>query len=142
MGPTRILVPLVTQTEHVKLITETLAQARRELRRDGLEFGDPVPLGFMIEVGCRPADDRVVGRSGRFLRALGTNDLVASLLGIDRDDPVGSSRNDPLHPGVLRMIQEAIEAALTPPAGPSPSAASWRPTRKGSSPSPRSGSIR
>jgi phosphoenolpyruvate-protein kinase (PTS system EI component) len=55
----------------------------------------------MIEVWADQAD----------FFALGTNDLVASLLGIDRDDPVGSSRNDPLHPGVLRMIQEAVEAA-------------------------------
>lgn len=109
-GPARILVPLVTQTEQVDLITETVAQARRELWRDGLECGERVPLGFMIEAAAAlPMIESWAGQADYF--ALGTNDLVASLLGLDRDDPVGSSRSDPLHPGVLRMILEAVEAA-------------------------------
>jgi phosphotransferase system, enzyme I, PtsP len=43
--------------------------------------------------------------------AIGTNDLVASALGLDRDDPVGSARQDFLHPGVLQMLRTVIEAA-------------------------------
>lgn len=43
--------------------------------------------------------------------ALGTNDLIASALGIDRDDPVGASADDLLHPGLLRMIHGVITAA-------------------------------
>jgi phosphotransferase system enzyme I (PtsP) len=109
-GPTRIIVPLVTQTEQVQLITETVAQARRELRRDKLEFGDQLPIGFMIEAGAAlPMIETWADQADFF--AFGTNDLLASLLGIDRDDPVGASRTDPLHPGVLRLLQEAVESA-------------------------------
>jgi phosphoenolpyruvate-protein kinase (PTS system EI component) len=43
--------------------------------------------------------------------SLGTNDLLASALGIDRDDPVGARSNDILHPGLIRMIAEIISAA-------------------------------
>jgi phosphotransferase system, enzyme I, PtsP len=43
--------------------------------------------------------------------ALGTNDLVASALGIDRQDPVGADRDDSLHPGFLRLIQAVVLAA-------------------------------
>ncbi len=43
--------------------------------------------------------------------ALGTNDLTASALGIDRDDPVGAGGNDALHPGVLYLIGEVVAAA-------------------------------
>ena len=31
--------------------------------------------------------------------ALGTNDLTASALGLDRDDPAAAGQADPLHPG-------------------------------------------
>ena len=43
--------------------------------------------------------------------ALGTNDLIASALGIDRDDPVGTLSDDVLHPGLIRMIGEIISTA-------------------------------
>src|SRR4029077_4578884 len=43
--------------------------------------------------------------------ALGTNDLIASALGIDRDDPVGTLGDDILHPGLVRMIGEIISSA-------------------------------
>jgi phosphoenolpyruvate-protein kinase (PTS system EI component) len=43
--------------------------------------------------------------------AVGTNDLIASALGIDRDDPVVGSLNDPLHPGLLRTLHELVAAA-------------------------------
>jgi phosphoenolpyruvate-protein kinase (PTS system EI component) len=43
--------------------------------------------------------------------ALGTNDLTASMLGVDRDDPVAASLSDPLHPGMLRLVAEVIRAA-------------------------------
>src|SRR5262249_3947176 len=42
---------------------------------------------------------------------LGTNDLVASALGIDRNNPVGARSDDPLHPGVLRMLRDVVTAA-------------------------------
>jgi phosphoenolpyruvate-protein kinase (PTS system EI component) len=43
--------------------------------------------------------------------ALGTNDLLASALGVDRDDPVAASVCDPLHPGLLRMIHDIVQTA-------------------------------
>src|SRR5207248_11281577 len=42
---------------------------------------------------------------------LGTNDLTGSALGIDREDPVGADRDDILHPGMLRIIHQVVEAA-------------------------------
>src|SRR5205085_11224493 len=43
--------------------------------------------------------------------ALGTNDLAASALGVDRDDPAAASQSDPLHPGLLRLIHDVIQSA-------------------------------
>jgi len=43
--------------------------------------------------------------------ALGTNDLTASSLGLDRDDPAAAGQVDTLHPGVLRLISNVVADA-------------------------------
>jgi phosphoenolpyruvate-protein kinase (PTS system EI component) len=43
--------------------------------------------------------------------SLGTNDLLASALGIARDDPVGTLADDIVHPGMIRMIGAIISTA-------------------------------
>src|SRR5262249_38364662 len=51
-GPARILVPLVSRTEHLDFVLETVGRARDELRREGLEHDGRVPLGIMIEAAA------------------------------------------------------------------------------------------
>ena len=64
----------------------------------------------MIEVAAvAPLVDAWSDRVDFF--SLGTNDLIASALGIDRDDPVGTLGDDILHPGLIRMIGEMIATA-------------------------------
>ena len=109
-GPVRILVPLVTKTEILDFVLETLARTRADLTREGLPFGENVPIGVMIEVAAAvPLVARWAERVDFF--ALGTNDLASSALGIDRDDPVAAGQIDALHPGVLRLIADVQGAA-------------------------------
>lgn len=110
VGPVRILIPLVTRTEQLDFILETVTRSRDELARDGLDFNPDVPLGIMLEVAAAAMMVESWAEHVDYF-ALGTNDLVASALGIDRDDPVGASLNDPLHPGVLRTIRDVVVAA-------------------------------
>ena len=50
--------------------------------------------------------------------ALGTNDLTASALGLDRDDPAAAAQMDPLHPGLLRLLDGVVDGgARGGPAG-------------------------
>ena len=110
VGPARLLIPLVTRSELLDFVLETVGRAREELRREGLEFGEQVPLGVMIEsAAALPMIATWAGQVDYF--ALGTNDLIASALGVERDDPLGAGRNDSLHPGLLRLIHHGIEAA-------------------------------
>lgn len=109
-GPTRLLVPHVTEGETLDLVHETLAQSRLELGREGLDHEPNIPVGVMIEAAAAlPMMASWAGRVDFF--ALGTNDLVASALGIDRDEPSGGRRGDPLHPGILRLIRDAVATA-------------------------------
>jgi phosphoenolpyruvate-protein kinase (PTS system EI component) len=43
--------------------------------------------------------------------ALGTNDLTASALGLDRDEPLSAKQADALHPGMLRLVDQVVTAA-------------------------------
>jgi phosphotransferase system, enzyme I, PtsP len=109
-GAARILIPLVTRTEVLDFVLATLAKARDGLRREGLPFADPTPVGAMIETA---AAGYMVGAWSRQVDffALGTNDLAASALGLDREDPVSAELADPLHPGVLHLIHEIVTQA-------------------------------
>ncbi len=109
MGAVRVLVPWVTTSELVDFVLQTLARARRGLRAEGLEFAD-VPVGLMIEVAASVALVSAWSEQVHFF-ALGTNDLTASALGLDRDDPVAARQADALHPGLLRIIDEVVSDA-------------------------------
>ncbi len=106
-GSVRILIPLVTRSEVLDFVLETLARSRDELAREGLDFSPSVPLGVMIEVPAAVPMVAVWAEQVEFF-ALGTNDLTAAALGLDRDDPVAASQIDTLHPGLLRMIQTVV----------------------------------
>ena len=111
-GKVRILIPLVTRSELLDFVLQTLDKAREGLRREGLSFADDVPVGVMIETAA--AAYMVPAWAGHVdFFALGTNDLAASALGLARDDPVSAQLADPLHPGVLRLVDEIVTAAHT-----------------------------
>ncbi|APW62061.1 putative PEP-binding protein [Paludisphaera borealis] len=110
VGPVRLLVPLVNRSALLDFALATVREARGELIAEGLAFGADVPFGAMIEATAAiPLAGSWAGRVDFF--ALGTNDLIASALGLNREDPVGAQCDDVLHPGLIRMIAALIDAA-------------------------------
>jgi phosphoenolpyruvate-protein kinase (PTS system EI component) len=99
----RIMLPLVESPPQ-------LLAARKLLRRAAVSGGHQLPqLGAMIET------PRGATRSGELALAadffsIGTNDLVATTLGLDRDHPLASalSAGDP---AVVALIRRTIHAA-------------------------------
>lgn len=111
-GPVRILLPMVTAVSEIRAARDILARAARRLLRRGVDIPTALPpLGTMIEVpGAALTADALALVSDFF--AIGSNDLTMYTLAIDRGDERVAHLYNPLHPGVLRMIQFAAAAAL------------------------------
>ena len=106
-GPVRVLVPMVCCREEMQAVVAMLEAARLSLRADGLQSGERVELGAMIEVpaaalGLADFIDLVDFVS------VGTNDLVQYLLAVDRGHESLSSLYTPRHPALLRLLAEVF----------------------------------
>jgi phosphotransferase system enzyme I (PtsI) len=108
--PTAILLPVVSGIEEVRQVRDVLRQLRDELAAAGKRLDPGVPVGAMIETPSAALTARALAREVDFL-SLGTNDLVQYTLAADREDEGVAGYYQPLHPGVLRLIQLVTEAA-------------------------------
>ncbi len=111
-GPTRVLLPMVTNIAEVRQAREIFERVARRLRRKGERLPERLPaLGIMIETpGAALSADALALEADFF--AIGTNDLTMYTLAVDRGESDVADLYDPLHPAVLRLVQFATEAAL------------------------------
>jgi phosphoenolpyruvate-protein phosphotransferase len=111
-GPVRVMLPMVTTVAEVREARELYERVARRLRRRGERIPDKLPpLGIMIETpGAALSADALALEADFF--AIGTNDLTAYTLAVDRAESDVAELYDPLHPAVLRLVQFSIEAAL------------------------------
>ena len=111
-GPVRVLLPMVTTVGEVRQARDIYERVARRLRRRGERLPDKLPpLGIMIETpGAALSADALALEADFF--AIGTNDLTAYTLAVDRGETELAALYDPMHPAVLRLIQFATEAAL------------------------------
>lgn len=108
-GKLRILVPMLSHMHELLAVREAIESAKKELDLAGRAYSDNIELGAMVEI---PA---IAIAIEPFLNALdfvsiGTNDLIQYTLAIDRVDNEVSDLYDPLHPAVLRLISQTIQA--------------------------------
>ncbi|KRA14616.1 MULTISPECIES: phosphoenolpyruvate--protein phosphotransferase [unclassified Lysobacter] len=109
-GPLRVLVPMVSSREEIRRVKRMLDQVAADLRHEGHEIAEHVPLGAMIEVPAAAiALPSFIGAID-FL-SIGTNDLIQYLLAADRNNEALGELYTPLHPAVLRLIRDVIRLA-------------------------------
>jgi len=106
-GPLRILLPMISCREEVRAVRSLLKRVTTQLREEGHEVAEQVPLGAMIEVPAAAIALPTFIGSVDFL-SIGTNDLVQYLLAADRNNEALTNLYTPLHPAVIRLIRDVI----------------------------------
>ena len=107
-GQVKLLFPMLAHRSEIELTLAQLRQAQAELDARGVSYG-PVKLGAMIEIPAAALTVRSFLKYFDFL-SIGTNDLIQYTLAIDRADEAVAHLYDPMHPAVLRLVAEVIEA--------------------------------
>lgn len=117
-GPVRILLPMLSNINELKLILEIIKDVKSELTTQGIPYDKDITIGGMIEVPAAAIKARMFLEHLDFL-SIGTNDLIQYTLAIDRIDEEVNYLYDPLNPAVLHLIALSVEAGklLNKPVG-------------------------
>ncbi|MBN2345926.1 MAG: phosphoenolpyruvate--protein phosphotransferase [Candidatus Aminicenantes bacterium] len=110
LGRLKIMVPMVTTTEEVRLVRRLLTEAAGELRQRRVRHAPAVDLGIMVETPAAALSLDALGREADFF-SIGSNDLLQYFLAVDRGNARLADLYDPLHPAFLRLLSQAAGQA-------------------------------
>lgn len=112
-GPVRVMLPMVTTVAEIQAARSIYVATAQRLADKGLCLPQKLPpLGIMVETPGAALSSPEMAEEADFF-AIGTNDLCMYTLAVDRAETSVADLYDPLHPAVLRLIQQIVEGAAS-----------------------------
>lgn len=100
----RIMFPMIGRVEEYRAARAILDEILAEYPHDNLQ------VGIMLEVPSAAVMAPIFAKEVDFF-SIGTNDLTQYVLAIDRGHPLLSKDADGLHPSILMLIHQTVQAA-------------------------------
>jgi phosphotransferase system enzyme I (PtsI) len=108
-GTVRVMLPLISCIEEVRVTKLLLRQVIEEVREKGHPVPEKMPIGAMVEVPASAIMARELADEVDFL-SIGTNDLIQYSLAVDRANDQVANLFRSTNPAVLRLIHDVINA--------------------------------
>jgi len=109
-GSLKIMVPMVTVLEEVRLVRRLLDAAAAELRERKISHAERMEVGIMVETPAAAFFLDQLGREADFF-SIGSNDLLQYFLAADRGNARLGDLYEPLHPAFLRLLFQVADQA-------------------------------